>query len=946
MHSLRRLIWPLLLLSLLAIISALDAGGALVRYERVADELRARLLSHEVRSDIVIVGIDAYSLEALDAWPWPRRHHAELLNRLLAAGAQRVFIDIDFSSSSNPLDDAALQAALARWPRDAVILPAFVRPATATDASLSFSKPMHLLEPHATLASVMLTPGPDGLVSAVRTSWNMAGRTIPSVAAATSGVQLTANSELSIDFSIAPSSLDVVSYSDVLAGQIDPHTLAGKTVFVGATSIELGDMVPVPVYQSLPGVVVQALATQTVLAGPLRMPSRSVTLAVLAGWTALCAIVLGGGTWRRSLVAVVLAAAVSFAASVYLYSALRIELQVMPFWCIAALVFVAGTLRSLDQQTLRAIGYALGLRRREALLESIVTSSIDCIVSIDATGRVRECNAAAASIFGCEPDTLVGLPLARFIPALEEAVLESLQDQISEWDLVRADGMSLAIELSLSRVHIDDERLYVAIIRDVSDRKAQQRALRHQATHDPLTALPNRTALAEHFQTMLSHPKPAGAVTLLLLDLCRFKEVNDTLGHSVGDEVLKEVCRRFRAAIGSDAFIARLGGDEFTIIVDRIENREAVERLCGQLQNSVRAPVTLAGVALEVGVSIGITSNTNSLPDLDTMLRQADVAMYVSKRSGTAYQWYEASLDENSVRRLTMLSDLRADLGSAAVELHYQPKVNLRTGAAESVEALVRWRHGTYGAVSPADFIAAAETTDLIVPLTNWTLREALRQLSRWRRAGLQTTVAVNLSARMLQDAAFPSRLRQLLEASDVLPGNLELEITESATMTDPARALRVIREIDALGVAMAIDDFGTGYSSLAYLRELPVKTLKIDKAFVMSMQSQSNDRVIVESTIQLAHALNLLVVAEGVESEWDARFLAGMNCDFGQGYWFSRALPAADCLAWIQQRNAEHSEGHHSHRAESAFRFSTRDALPVNSSCDNSGTQPSGSTI
>jgi EAL domain-containing protein (putative c-di-GMP-specific phosphodiesterase class I) len=279
--------------------------------------------------------------------------------------------------------------------------------------------------------------------------------------------------------------------------------------------------------------------------------------------------------------------------------------------------------------------------------------------------------------------------------------------------------------------------------------------------------------------------------------------------------------------------------------------------------------------------------------------------MYVAKRRSVSYEFYDAAYDENTVRKLAIGGELRSAISGNQLELHYQPQVNLRSGLVESCEALVRWTHPVQGAISPAEFIAIAESTDLIRPLTEWTLSCALSQVRGWRDRGVHLRVAVNLSARLLQDTGFPGRLRELLLASGVAASALELEITESAMMLDPARALRVIQEIDKLGVLISIDDFGTGYSSLGYLRDLPVNALKLDKSFVMGMRNNGDDRVIVESTAKMAHALKLELVAEGVESDWDAEFLKAAGYDFAQGFRYSRALPPDSFMAWVVEYNA-----------------------------------------
>ncbi|MBC8028073.1 MAG: EAL domain-containing protein, partial [Steroidobacteraceae bacterium] len=420
-----------------------------------------------------------------------------------------------------------------------------------------------------------------------------------------------------------------------------------------------------------------------------------------------------------------------------------------------------------------------------------------------------------------------------------------------------------------------------------------------------LTSLPNRAALLARLEIALAGGVIPRSVVLLMLDLCRFKEVNDTLGHNVGDSVLCEVARRFQSTIGPEGFIARIGGDEFTIVLDSAADDETLARLSQSLADSLRVPIDVGGISIEVGVSVGIARNPQDAPDAQTLLRHADIAMYVAKRRGTPFEHYDPAHDQNTVRRLAIGGELRAAIGGNQLALHFQPQVNLRTGLCESAEALLRWTHPTLGTIAPDEFIAVAESTDLIRPLTEWTLRGALAQIRAWRERGVHVRIAVNLSARVLQDVAFPSRLNDLLVSAGVSASSLELEITESAMMVDPVRALRVIQEIDKLGVLISIDDFGTGYSSLGYLRDLPVHALKLDKSFVMGMRSNTDDRIIVESTAQLAHGLRLELVAEGVESEWDAQFLAAAGYDFAQGYEFSRALPADACFSWIVEFNA-----------------------------------------
>ena len=913
----RRHGWWLIALAAFALVAGLRVLGQLQPLENAFADQRAQWFLHEVRSDIVIVAIDGASLSELDQWPWPRRHHAALLKQLARASPRSVFIDVDFSSTSNALDDAVLESALAK-PRDfPVYLPMYFQRASSQDTSLIVSAPRMRFQRRTERAVVTAEPDRDGLTRRWRTSWIFDGTRAPSII--DPARRLPDDYDVPIDFSIAPASFQTVSYVDVLEGRVPREMFANKMVFVGATSLDLGDLVPVPVHGSLPGVVLQALAAETVTRGAPRALSGWMSTGILALWAVIAALMLtgrGGGKWYRNLGVLALSLAAIGAVSLYAFATRRLMIEAAAPALMLVILFVAATMRSLEQQTWRAVAYALGMRRRDALLKSIVQSSTDCIVCVDEAGIIKTVNPAASRLFGCPAYELVDEPIAKFITLLAGegagARLGALHGLIRECDARTAKGEVFPVEISVSRVRLfsssgvrpESERLYTAIVRDIRERRAQQRRLQHQATHDSLTGLPNRAALLTHLEYALA-TGPAPSAALLMLDLCRFKEVNDTLGHNIGDRVLCEVAQRFANTLGGNGLIARIGGDEFTLVIDRPASDETTTQISQSLADCLRTPIDVAGISIEVGVSIGIARFPQDAGDAQALLRHADVAMYVAKRRGTPYEYYDAAHDENTVRKLAIGGELRSAIAANQLELHFQPQVNLRSGLVESCEALVRWMHPTQGAINPAEFIAIAESTDLIRPLTEWTLSGALSQVRTWRERGVHLRAAVNLSARLLQDTGFPARLRALLETSGVAAASLELEITESAMMLDPARALRVIQEIDRLGVLISIDDFGTGYSSLGYLRDLPVHALKLDKSFVLGMRDNTDDRIIVESTAQMAHALKLELVAEGVETEWDARFLKAAGYDYSQGFLYSRALPADKFLPWVIEYNA-----------------------------------------
>jgi len=898
----RRLTWPAIALAIVGGTLLLQRGGHLARLENAVAESRATLLRHKVDTDVVIVGIDAQSLKALDEWPWPRRHHARLLQILRDAGPNRVFIDVDFGSRSDEEDDALFERALADFEPTPVFLATHFQRLSGADSSLTVSDPLSRFTKHAHTASVVLEPDIDGLVRTMRSSWRVGERVLPSVFSYT--IPLQPDTIVPIDYSIDPASFPYVSYIDVLNGRVDPAVLRGKSVYVGPTANELRDVLPVPVFRTLPGVVVQAFATASARAGVLRVPKPWSAAAMLLAWAAFWAATFGRRSWRFDLAYVAVALGGLGIATWLLYAFAHAVLEIMPFALVLCALFVAATARSLDRETWRAVAYALSLKRRDALLTTVVESSSDCILCIEGSGTIRSANSATSRLLGRPKGVLHGAPLSEFIPGFGDiGGIAPLAGSIIERTARAADGRLLPIEVSLSKV-ATEEGLFVAVIRDITERQAQRRALEHQATHDPLTGLPNRTAFMRHLGALLAKAEHGQRAALLMLDLNRFKEVNDTLGHDVGDEVLREVARRFSADLRGSALISRLGGDEFTVVVADVENRDAVERLCSRLIDTLRAPIAARGVAIEVGVSVGIAFSPDHSRDAKELLRLADVAMYVAKRNGTTFEIYNREHDKHTVRRLGMLSELRAAIEQGGMRLHYQPQVNLKTGKIESVEALVRWHHETHGDVDPAEFVTLAEATDLIRPLTDWTLRQALADLASWNKRKIEVRVGINISARVIQDVDFPRRLEQLIRETSTRPRQIELEITESAMLVDPERARRIVKSLHSLGVLMAIDDYGTGFSSLGYLRDLRLHALKLDKSFVVDLEARAQNRVIVESTVQMAHALGLRVVAEGVETEWAKRYLESVGYDYGQGFWFARAMSAADCCAWVHRFN------------------------------------------
>jgi diguanylate cyclase (GGDEF)-like protein len=475
------------------------------------------------------------------------------------------------------------------------------------------------------------------------------------------------------------------------------------------------------------------------------------------------------------------------------------------------------------------------------------------------------------------------------------------------------EGQLIWVDAASSLVHDSggEASFAIAMIQDITQHKDAEAALisqaalnEHQAQHDSLTGLANRTL----FHSRIAHVvnprrRTDGRAAVVVVDLDGFKEINDSLGHAAGDDLLVELSRRVEAALRTSDTVARLGGDEFGILLPELRTREDVLLAVQRMKATIEEPVALQGLSISLEASIGIALFPEDGDDVEALLRCADAAMYHAKEEKSGWAFYDASLIRHGPPRVTLMGELRRALDHRELVLYYQPKAVLANGEVHAVEALLRWQHPERGLVGPDEFIPMAQQTGLIKPMTLYVIDEALRQCRAWLADGLRLAIAVNLSARNLVDVDFPAQVGGLLERWDIEPALIEFEITESAMLTDPGRTRLILEQLSEMGIRLSIDDFGTGYSSLAYLKRLPVNEIKVDRSFVMNMDEDEDDATIVRSTIDLGRNLGLDVVAEGVESEQVWERLRVLGCTAAQGYYLSRPVPASDLGAWLQQR-------------------------------------------
>jgi diguanylate cyclase (GGDEF)-like protein/PAS domain S-box-containing protein len=860
-------------------------------------DVRFAWLSQPASGDIVVVAIDAPSIEKIGVWPWPRRLHAELLQQLERAGTSDIVFDVDFSVPSDPESDWLFLDALERA-RGSVVLPSFKQP--GPDGTTFFNLPLLSFRAHAWSAVVNVAIEPDGLVRRYPFGQKLDNEFLPSMGAVLAGGYDEKRGPFLIDFAIQSETIPKVSFVDVLSGsKAALDRLKDKKVIIGGTALELGDRFSIPNGGIVSGPVLQALAAESIIRGrALHWTSTTTTPAVLSALM-LAMILLWHRLSAARRVAALAATAVAIEASAYLLQIWFPLILDTALLHIAVVIYIAAI--GLDEIDVRDL---LG-RVAENRFQRIAMSLGDGLVCTDSKYRITVWNPGATAIFGYGADEMTGRPFDTICATNTEAGSPfSIHNaaalgtgQVIEFDARRRNGKIFPVEASFSRWQGADGLQYGAILRDISVRKREAEKIRYLAEYDTLTGLANRYTLEARLASMIAAAEAAGTeVALLIIGLDGFQHINDLLGHSNGDLALRAVSDRLRSEVGSAGVVARLSGDEFAIAVSSADMSESIDHLARRVATSFDRPVMTGSRSHRIRVTIGAAIFPAAGGHADELLSNGHLALRrakASKRGGCVT--FEAGIRQELEARLTLEAELALATERGEFELFYQPQIHLSSGELIGAEALIRWHHPVHGLVSPGEFMPVVNTSSISERIAAWVLETACRQARAWEQAGHAMRVGVNLSPSQLYSDDLAKSVADLVATTGLTPSLLELEVTEDILLLDEKKVLATFQRIQDLGVRIVFDDFGTGYASLSYLKKFPLDGLKIDRSFVRDLLTDPDDAAIVSSTILLSRQLGLSVIAEGIEDRATADDLAIMGCTEGQGYFFARPLPLSE---------------------------------------------------
>jgi diguanylate cyclase (GGDEF)-like protein len=916
-------VFALVLVTIIAIL--VDFVGLYAPIDNYVREWRYQAIKKPVSEKFVIIAIDPKSINAVGQWPWPRRVHAEVIDQLLAYQVDEIALDIDLSQPSNEVDDQRLAAALERA-GGFTYLASFNQLVRKRDgsATLATALPIPQFRMHGEPVVVNVRPDDDGKIRRVDSGARVADQNLKSLPLALTQFMATDVEEsFLVNYGLDLSQIDVISVIDLIEQRVDPARLKGKTALVGATAVELGDVVLVPRYGHIPGVALLALATESRLEGNRLKVVNGAPAAALVMLYLLFFMLR-----RKSLP--IWGSAVVFVGT---------------FILIEGAAFVGQTQGNLLFNTIAGHGVTIGYTmfymfnelfmrkaelenasienlRMQAILDRVVEDNFDGVIIIDGQERILSASAPAEEILQArngltdkKAQILPGVFYKETVRLLRAKVNPGIPRKVSSLhrfdDGIYADkgypGRPVALEYSITVSTIERgngicEQVACLTFRDVTERLNHEQRLSYLANYDTLTGAFSRQKLVEELGRYCRprSDKPRD-MTLLLLDLDRFKNINDTLGISIGDQLLKQVVKRL-GDLGLYS-VTRLGGDRFAAVYPHLLQEEELSPFANKILEAVVAPYSIGAHRALIGASLGMTDTHNSGYFAEQLMTHVDMAHSEAKSApGNSFFAYRSELSARIRDRQSIEVALLDAVTNGQLFLQYQPQVDLASNRIIGAESLVRWRHPELGFVRPDRFISVAEDSGMIIEIGRWVLQQSCLDAAKSENGG---RIAVNVSAVQFEYGDVLADIDNALRVSGLDPSRLDIEITESVFVSKQDKTISILDSIIERGVGIALDDFGTGYSSLSYLSKLPVNKIKIDQAFVRNLPEDQQSMAIINAVISLSQHMGKKVVAEGIETEEQAHLLRDAGCHIGQGYLFGRPLDRQEFCDLLMSYNA-----------------------------------------
>jgi diguanylate cyclase (GGDEF)-like protein len=915
----RIFIWLFLVIALVSIAST---AGVFTNTQNTFDQYRAKHNVIKASGDIVFVGIDKQSLDAVGVWPWPRSVYAEVINKLLDLNVSEIGIDIDFSAASIPKEDEILSRSLERA-GGSVVLPVFVqdRSASSKDDSLSVNKPIDEFEQHSWLASVNVVPDADGVVRTFPFGVDIGDDFIDSMPAVLSGVFGDRSRTININYSINPKSIPSVSVTDLLEGNADPKLLEEKIVLIGAKAVELRDNFAVPVHGILPGAIVQILAAETLKQDLQVTKFNPTNVMFLVAFCIVLVMILVRLVNLKSgfifgIIALVLTGVVIEFVGLYLYQKYAlllpsVETQILLFSMLIVVAF-----KRLDLQNWLIKLIKSDLSNTQQMLNQVVSDNASAILVVGEDGKVLTINKLFSEYFELLETQLDGSIPSGILPKLIEdeirgaiiaLQLNNINDHRNgyiELEQINKNGTRLTLQYTVTASEIrhhqgsNEVQKFIACVTawDITTKLEQEKRIAYHAKYDELTGALRRSEFHALLINRLNCLKPHDVCVVFVINLHRFKTINITLGRDIGDEVLKSVKTRIEDIFTGSCEISRSGGDTFLLAVSGELSQTEINMLADHMINIINEPFYINKSTLTVGLRVGAASSLDlQTSSASQLIENAEVALdEACKISGNGFVMYEEVFTAVQDYARTIESDLWHSLDRNEIKLYYQPQVDLSDCSFIGVEALVRWKHPSLGFISPADFVEIAEANGYIDQLGRWVLRKACEDALSLPE---HITVAVNVAPIQFKRTNVVQDVKDALAQTNLPADRLHIEITEAGFLEASEDIVASLNELRSMGICLALDDFGTGFSSLGYFAKFPINKIKVDQMFIRTLERGSQNEAIVKSVKELANGLKLKMICEGIETEEQLEILRDMGVKEGQGYLFAKPLPLQEVL-------------------------------------------------